>query len=226
MPGAMQFVSIPAGTFMMGCSAGDGECHADEKPAHRVSITRPFEMGKYQVTQAQYEAVTTVNPSYSQGPNLPVEGVSWDDAQKFCEAVNRKGDGYHYRLPTEAEWEYAARAGDTSCRYGPLVEVAWSRDNSGGKTHPVGEKKPNAFGLYDTLGNVWEWVQDWHSITYYSHSPESDPQGPDSGEYRISRGGSWRGLVRGQSRVSARYMLKPKVRSIVVGFRCVRELVS
>lgn len=183
-------------------------------------------MGKYQVTQAQYEAVTTVNPSYSQGPNLPVEGVSWDDAQKFCEAVNRKGDGYHYRLPTEAEWEYAARAGDTSCRYGPLVEVAWSRDNSGGKTHPVGEKKPNAFGLYDTLGNVWEWVQDWHSITYYSHSPESDPQGPDSGEYRISRGGSWRGLVRGQSRVSARYMLKPKVRSIVVGFRCVRELVS
>jgi len=220
----MQFVSIRAGIFMMGCSAGDGECHADEKPAHRVSITRPFEMGKYQVTQAQYEAVASANPSYSKGPNLPVEGVSWDDAQKFCEALNGKGDGYHYRLPTEAEWEYAARAGDSSCRYGPLDEVAWSRDNSGGKTHPVGEKKPNAFGLYDMLGNVWEWVQDWYSITFYSDSPESDPKGPFTGEYRVSRGGSWRGVVRGHARVSSRYMLKPNVRSIVVGFRCVREV--
>lgn len=208
----------------MGCSPGDGECHADEKPAHRVSITRPFEIGKYQVTQAQYEAAMNVNPSYSQGPNLPVEGVSWDDAQKFCEALNRKGDGYHYRLPTEAEWEYAARAGDSSCQYGPLDEVAWSRDNSGGRTHLVGEKKPNAFGLYDVLGNVWEWAQDWYSITYYSHSPESDPSGPVTGEFRVSRGGSWRGVVRGHSRVSSRYMLKPNVRSIVVGFRCVREL--
>ena len=219
----MHFVNIPAGNFMMGCSAEDPECNADEKPAHRVSITRSFEFGKYQVTQAEYEAVTAINPSYSKGPNLPVEGVSWDDAQKFCEAVNRKGDGYRYRLPTEAEWEYAARAGNSSCRYGPLVEVAWSRDNSGGKTHPVGEKKPNAFGLHDTLGNVWEWVQDWYSLTYYSHSPESDPQGPDTGEYRVSRGGSWRGVVRGQARVSSRYMLKPTVRSIVGGFRCVRE---
>jgi formylglycine-generating enzyme required for sulfatase activity len=220
----MQFVKIPTGSFMMGCSAGDHECQADEKPAHRVSITRPFEMSKYQVTQAEYEGVTAVSPSYSKGPNLPVEGVSWDEAQKFCEALNVKNDGYHFRLPTEAEWEYAARAGDSSCRYGPLEEVAWSRDNSEGKTHPVGEKKPNRFGLYDTLGNVWEWVQDWHSITYYGHSPESDPPGPVTGEYRVSRGGSWRGVVRGYSRVSARYMLKPNVRSIVVGFRCVREL--
>jgi formylglycine-generating enzyme required for sulfatase activity len=219
----MQFVNIPAGNFMMGCSAADPECNADEKPSHRVSITRSFEMGKYQVTQAEYEALTNVNPSYSKGPNLPVEGVSWEDALKFCEAMSRKGDGYRYRLPTEAEWEYAARAGNSSCRYGLLVEIAWSRDNSGGKSHPVGEKKPNAFGLFDTLGNVWEWVQDWYSLTYYSHSPESDPQGPDSGEYRLARGGSWRGVVRGQARVSSRYMLKPNVRSIVVGFRCVRE---
>ncbi len=188
-------------------------------------MTRPFEIGKYQVTQAQYEAVTTANPSYTQGPNLPVEGVSWDDVQKFCGAMNSKRDGYHYRLPTEAEWEYAARAGDATCRYGPLVEVAWSRDNSGGKTHPVGEKKPNGFGLYDVLGNVWEWVQDWYSITYYSHSPEPDPKGPDNGEYRLARGGSWRGVVRGHARVSSRYMLKPNVRSIVVGFRCVREAI-
>jgi formylglycine-generating enzyme required for sulfatase activity len=218
----MYFVKISAGSFMMGCSAGDHECQADEKPAHRVSITRPFEIGKYQVTQAEYEAVTTVNPSYSKGLNLPVEGVSWGDAQKFCEALNRKGDGYHYRLPTEAEWEYAARAGDSSCRYGPLEEVAWSRDNSGGKTHPVGEKKPNAFGLYDVLGNVWEWVEDWYSITYYRESPERDPNGPVTGEYRLARGGSWRGVVRGHARVSSRYMLKPASRSIVVGFRCVR----
>ena len=146
----MQFVSIPAGSFMMGCSAGDNECYAEEKPSHRVSITRPFEIGKYQVTQAEYETVMATNPSYSRGPNHPVDGVSWEDAQKFCEAVNRKGDGHHYRLPTEAEWEYAARGGDSSCRYGSLDVVAWFRDNSGGTTHPVGEKKPNRFGLYDT----------------------------------------------------------------------------
>jgi len=111
----MQFVSIPAGSFMMGCSAGDHECYAEEKPSHRVSITRPFDIGKYQVTQAEYEAVMATNPSYSRGPNHPVDGVSWDDAQKFCEAVNRRGGGYRYRLPTEAEWEYAARGGDSSC---------------------------------------------------------------------------------------------------------------
>ena len=219
----MHFVIIPAGKFMMGCSAEDPDCNADEKPLHRVSITQPFELGKYQVTQAEYEALMAVNPSNSKGENLPVEGVSWEDAQKFCEAMNRKADGYRYRLPTEAEWEYAARAGNGSCRYGPLVEVAWSRDNSGGKSHPVGEKKPNAFGLHDTLGNVWEWVQDWYSLTYYGHSPEADPNGPDSGEYRLARGGSWRGVVRGQARVSSRYMLKPNTRSPVVGFRCVRE---
>jgi len=219
----MQFVSIPAGTFMMGCSAGDPDCYAEEKPVHRVTISRPFEMGKFQVTQAEYEAVMSVNPSNFKGSNLPVENVSWQDTNRFCEALSSKNDGCRYRLPTEAEWEYAARAGDASCRYGPLLQVAWFRDNSGGTTHPVGEKKPNAFGLYDTLGNVWEWVQDWYGITYYSHKQESDPKGPESGEYRVSRGGSWRGIVRGQSRVSARYILKPNVRNMVVGFRCVRE---
>ena len=181
----MYFVSIPPGNFLMGCSADDRDCNADEKPAHSVWITRPFEIGKYQVTQAEYEAVTTVNPSHSKGANLPVEGVSWDDAHRFCELVNTKRDGYRYRLPTEAEWEYAARAGSVSCRYGPSEEIAWSRDNSLGKTHPVGEKKPNAFGLHDALGNVWEWVEDWYSLTYYKHSPEADPKGPDSGEYRV-----------------------------------------
>jgi len=222
----MQFATIPAGSFMMGCSPGDGDCYAEEKPVRRVTITRPFEMNKFQLTQQDYEAVMNTNPSNFKGSNLPVENVSWDDAQRFCEAVNGKGDGYRYRLPTEAEWEYAARAGDPSSRYGPLLQVAWFRDNSGGTTHPVGEKQPNAFGLYDTLGNVWEWVQDWYGITYFSHKPESDPKGPQSGEYRVSRGGSWRGVVRGQSRVSARYILKPNTRSLVVGFRCVREPVA
>jgi len=115
-PSPMEFVMISAGSFMMGCSPGDTECYVEEKPAHRVVITRAFEIGKYQVKQAEYEAVMATNRSYSQGANLPVEGVSWDDAQKFCEALNGKRDGYHYRLPTEAEWEYAARARDSSCR--------------------------------------------------------------------------------------------------------------
>ena len=222
----MQFVRIPAGTFMMGCSPVDAGCYLEEKPAHRVVITRPFEIGKYQVTQAVYEAVMAAKPSHLEGPNLPVEGVSWDDAQKFCEALNGKRDGYRYRLPTEAEWEYAARAGDNSCRYGPLLEVAWLSENSGGTTHSVGEKKPNRFGLYDTLGNVWEWVQDWYDPNYYGRSPESDPKGPGIGEYRVARGGSWRGVVRGLARVSSRYILKPSVRSNVVGFRCAREVVA
>ncbi len=219
----MEFVKIPAGSFRMGCSAGDGECNQEEKPSHKVLITRPFEIGKYQVTQAEYEAVVRTNPSFHQGPSLPVEGVSWDDAQLFCDALNTKRDGYHYRLPSEAEWEYAARAGNDTCRYGPLSEVAWFHDNSEGATHPVGKKKPNAFGLYDTLGNVWEWVQDWYAVDYYGHSPESDPKGPESGEFRVARGGSWRGIARGLARVSSRYCLKPSVRSIVVGFRCARE---
>jgi formylglycine-generating enzyme required for sulfatase activity len=222
----MEFVKIPRGSFMMGCSAGDAECHAEEKPAHRVAIVRTFELGKYLVTQEQHEAATAANPRYSKGPNLPVAGVSWDDAHGFCEALNGKRDGYHYRLPTEAEWEYAARGGDSWCRYGPLVEVAWFHDNSDGTTHPVGEKKPNGFGLYDTLGNLWEWVQDWYGEDYYSRSPESDPKGPESGEYRVSRGGTWCGIARGPARVSSRYSLKPTVRSIVVGFRCAREVVA
>ncbi|HLW54893.1 MAG TPA: SUMF1/EgtB/PvdO family nonheme iron enzyme [Candidatus Angelobacter sp.] len=206
----------------MGCSSGDNDCYSEEKPAHRVSITRGFEMGKHQVTQAQYQEVMGANPSYFAGPTQPVEGVSWDEAQKFCQALTAKKDGYIYRLPTEAEWEFAARAGDATCRYGDLNQIAWYVGNSEGKTHPVGLKKPNAFGLYDTLGNVWEWVQDIYDPDYYAHSPMSDPTGAESGEYRIARGGSWRGVVRGLARVSSRYVVKSGVHSIVIGFRCAR----
>lgn len=222
----MEFVRIPPGSFMMGCSPGDSECFPEEKPEHRVVITKGFEIGKYQVTQSQYGALMKTNPSSFIGADLPVDGVSWFEAQKFCEALNKKKDGHHYRLPTEAEWEYAARGESTSSRYGSLTEVAWFRDNAGGKTHPVGQKKPNAFGLYDTLGNVWEWVEDWYAIDYYGNSPQSDPRGPDHGEYRILRGGSWRGVARGLARVSSRYVLRPGVRSNVLGFRCVRDLRS
>ena len=222
-PRALEFVLIRPGNFMMGCSPHDSECYSEEKPAHPVEISRSFEIGKFQVTQSQYEAVMGTNPSYFSGPNHPVDGVSWDDAQKFCDKLNARKDGYHYRLPTEAEWEYAARAGNPSPRYGALNEVAWYHDNSEGTTHPVGMKKPNAFGLYDTLGNVWEWVQDRYGLDYYSHSPARDPQGPSTGEYRVARGGSWRGVVRGLARVSSRYVLRAGVRSIVVGFRCARD---
>src|SRR5262249_55650772 len=154
----VDFVKIVPGSFLMGCSSGDEQCYPEEKPAHRVVISHAFEIGKYLVTQSQYEPVFAVNPSYFHGPKLPVEGVSWEDAQKFCEALTAKKDGYGYRLPTEAEWEYAARAGDARSHYGNLEEISWYRDNAGGSTHPVGGKKPNVFGLYDTLGNVWEWV--------------------------------------------------------------------
>jgi sulfatase modifying factor 1 len=222
----MDFVRIRPGSFVMGCSAGDTECYAEEKPAHRVVITRAYEIAKYQVTQAQYQATMGANPSFFPGPDQPVEGVSWEDARRFCELLTEKKDGYRYRLPTEAEWEYAARGGDASPRYGPLQEVAWFRDNAAGMTHPVGKKKANGFGLHDTLGNVWEWVNDWYGLDYYAHSPESDPTGPTSGEYRVSRGGSWRGVARGLARVSSRYVLRPNVRSIVIGFRCARDMVS
>ena len=210
----------------MGCSPGDADCYAEEKPVHRVTITRPFEMSKFQLRQQDYEAVMNINPSNFKGPNLPVENVSWDDAQRFCEAVNGKGDGYRYRLPTEAEWEYAARAGDPSSRYGPLLQVAWFRDNSGGTTHPVGEKHPNAFGLYDTLGNVWEWVQDWYDPKYYRDSPMADPKGPntDAAEGgRVVRGGSFHDDGPWLTRVSLRQHFLEDYKHFDLGFRVVRE---
>ena len=219
----MEFVSIRPGSFLMGASPGDPEAYTDEKPAHAVTITRGFEIGKFPVTQAQYEGLLGNNPSYFQGATHPVEGVSWEDAQKFCEKLNARKDGYIYRLPTEAEWEYAARAGNSSSRYGELDQIAWHHGNSEATTHPIGLKRPNAWGLYDTLGNVWEWVQDRYALDFYARSPEKDPAGATVGDYRIARGGSWRGIARGPSRVSSRYILKASVRSIVVGFRLARE---
>lgn len=158
----MEFAPIPTGEFMMGCSPGDTMCNSDEKPSHGVQITNPFEMGKFEVTQAQWQALMGKNPSQSGGNDWPVDPVYWDDIQEFLKRLNAKNDGYRYRLPTEAEWEYAARAGTTGPYYGDPDAIAWYGNNSRSAysnyagMHPVGHKQANAWGLYDMLGNVSE----------------------------------------------------------------------
>lgn len=200
----IELVSIPAGEFIMGCSEGDNQCRPDEKPAHKVKITKSFYMGKYEVTQRQWKAVMGANPSYFLGEkcdspkgcdNYPVEQVRWNDIKEFLTKLNAKegrtGDKM-YRLPTEAEWEYAARSGTATKYYAnDFGSIAWYDENSGRKTHPVGQKKPNAFGLYDMLGNVWESVSDWYADNQYSASETTDPIGTNAGSHRVKRGGSW-----------------------------------
>ncbi len=176
----MEFVKIAPGEFIMGCSASDNDCTADEKPAHRVQLTKAFEIGKYEVTQAQWRAIMGSNPSTITGDNRPVETISKNDAHDFLARLNERNDGYKYRLPTEAEWEYAARAGTTGAP-ASLDEIAWYADNSGEETHPVGQKKPNAWGLYEMFGNVREWVEDNYTRDYYSNSALADPTGPPLG---------------------------------------------
>ncbi len=179
-----RYVWIPPGSFLMGCSPGDAECREDENPAHNVSITKGFWLGQMAVTQAAYIRVIGTNPSHFKGDNLPVEQVTWDEAKHYCEAVGG-------RLPTEAEWEYAARAGTVAARYGDLDAIAWYDGNSGNTTHPGGQKPPNAWNLYDMLGNVWQWTADWYGEKYYSQQESTDPQGPPVGGGRVLRGGSW-----------------------------------
>jgi formylglycine-generating enzyme required for sulfatase activity len=221
----MEFVKVSPGEFQMGCSASDAECAAPEKPARRVRITRAFEIGRFEVTQAQWQAVMGTSPSYFKGENLPVERVSWTDIQQFMEKLNAANDGYRYRLPTEAEWEYAARAGSAAARHGEAAEVAWFDANSEKATHPVGQKKPNAWGIHDMLGNVSEWVQDYFALDYYASGPEADPQGPAKGMNRVLRGGSWAAGA-WQTRVSHRVQIDPTGRTATMGFRCVREPVQ
>jgi formylglycine-generating enzyme required for sulfatase activity len=193
----MEFVLIPAGEFMMGSDKGKNPDVDDlETPQHRVRISKPFYLGKYEVTQAQWEAVMGNNPSEFKGRTNPVEQVYWDDAEEFIRRLNKKEGHNRYRLPTEAEWEYAARAGTTSeYSFGDNAELlkqyAWYLDNSEKKTHPVGQKQPNPWGLYDMHGNVIELVQDWFGEDYYSKSPSSDPRGPSSGDFRMLRGCCW-----------------------------------
>ena len=200
-PPGMEFVQIPGGEFLMGSESS--EARRDEAPLTRVRITIPFELGRHEVTQGQWRAVMGSNPSWNNecGSDCPVEEVSWDDVQEFVGRLNRIGDVYEYRLPTEAEWEYGARAGESENRYGALDDIAWHSGNSGSSTHPVGLKAANRFGLYDMLGNVSEWVQDWKGD--YPGGEVVDPTGPESGHSRVLRGGSFaRGAI--ECRNSAR----------------------
>ena len=189
----MEFVRIPAGSFVMGSPEDEEGRSSLEGPQRKVTISQDFWMGRYEVTQEEWEAVMGKNPSRFKrcGPRCPVERVSWEDVQEFLRRLNEResGSGYAYRLPTEAEWEYAARAGTTGPRYGELDEIAWYLDNSGRKTHPVGQKRANAWGLHDMLGNVAEWVADWYGE--YPSGASTDPTGPRSGSNRVPRGGSW-----------------------------------
>jgi formylglycine-generating enzyme required for sulfatase activity len=212
----LTYVWIPPGKFTMGCSAGDSECYTDESPPHEVTITGGFWIGQMPVTQDAYQRVMGKNPSNFKGPRLPTERVTWDQAKAYCEAVGM-------RLPTEAEWEYAARAGFTAARFGDLNKIAWYNGNSGGKTHDVGQKQANEFGLYDMLGNVWEWVADWSSFEYYTTSPATDPMGPSTGTQRVLRGGSW-ALDSKDVRASSRSRYEPTNWEDDIGFRCAGEV--
>lgn len=185
----MEFVWIPPGSFIMGMDNGN----LNERPAHQVTISAGFYMGKYEVTQEQWQSLMGNNPSHFKGKNLPVEGLTWDDAMAFIARLNGQRDGYTYRLPTEAVWEYAARAGTTGQYAGELDAIAWYWKSPGGSTHPVGCKHPNAFGLFDMYGNVWEWCQDWYHDNYLG-APTDGSAWLSGGEqkYRVMRGGSWK----------------------------------
>ena len=214
----MEFVLIPDGSFMMGTDKVD-----NAKPVHRVTITKPFYLGKFEVTQEQWEKVMGSNPSKFKGAKNPVEQVSWEDCQKFLEALKERVSGQTFRLPTEAEWEYACRArSKTDYSYGDspdkLRDYAWFNDNSEKQTHPVGQKKPNPWGLYDIHGNVWEWCADWHGE--YSGKSATDPTGSATGSARMLRGGSWSDRA-ATSRSANRYDYAPANRSSYHGFRVV-----
>jgi formylglycine-generating enzyme required for sulfatase activity len=234
----IEMVLIPPGTFNMGCSAsGQFGCDPDEFPVHAVTSTNAFYLGRYEVTQAQWTAQMGSNPSWFQSasaevpvaqvPNRPVERVSWNTIQGFLTTTGM-------RLPTEAEWEYAYRAGTTTAFHGwpaqtsgtnddtQVGNIAWFGSNSNSQTRPVGGKAPNGFGLHDMSGNVWEWLNDWYSTDYYASSPSTNPPGPTSGSTRVLRGGSWYHVTLFQ-RSSDRFgILLPGSADVGIGFRVAR----
>jgi formylglycine-generating enzyme required for sulfatase activity len=210
----MEFVLIPSGKFQMGSNEYDWE-----KPIHEVTIGEPFYLGKYQVTQGEWAAVMGSNPSHFTGDDrLPVESVSWYDCQEFIRRLNARKDGYVYRLPSEAEWEYACRAGTTGDYAGELEAMGWYGENSGGTTHAVGGKKPNAWGLHDMHGNVWEWCQDgWHE-NYNGAPSDGRAWEQDSDNLRVLRGGSWSDLAN-FCRSASRLRVAPSDRYYSLGLR-------
>ena len=221
----MEFVLIPPGKFQMGMGQSGGNRSQDEGPKHEVTISQGFYLGKYEVTQRQWSSVMGQNPSWFEGCfQCPVERVSWFDVTDFIQRLNSMEGDTNYRLPTEAEWEYAA-LGNTNneSRYGSLGEIAWYLDNSSGNTHEVGRRGPNQYGLYDMLGNVWEWVQDWHG--HYEHTPRINPLGPTSGSARVARGCGWVSSTF-DCRVTIRNNHKPSERHGGLGFRLLRETMS
>ena len=225
------FVRIPAGEFNMGSRAGN----ADEQPVHPVRIRESFEMSKYEITQAQWESVmrnphaaatsknrgpaVDVNPSHFKDPAKPVENVSWESIQEFIAALNKRDEKYAYRLPTEAEWEYAARAGSTEESPKNLDAIAWYEGNAGGTTRPVGQKTANAWGLHDMLGNVLEWVSDWYRP--YGNPAAADPDVTPTGSYKVYRGCGWHSEPE-YCRPAFRAFDFPVQGQYTIGFRLVR----
>ncbi len=226
----MEFVRIPAGSFLMGSDSGSSD--DEEKPTHKVTISKPFEIQTTEITQAQWQSVmgTTIRQHCDkvkhdgvvrgEGDNYPMYYVSWDDCQAFIRKLNEKDRGKNYRLPTEAEWEYACRAGTTGDCYGNINDIAWYLKNSHSLIYPVGQKQPNAWGLYDMLGNECEWCSDWYGK--FSKGSEIDPKGPSTGSGRVIRGGSF---VYDTVRASIRQGEDQHKRFRNVGFRLVRDAV-
>ena len=219
---SIEMVKVEAGSFNMGATPEMQAPYEVEKPVHRVTLTNNYYIGKYEVTQALWKIVMGSNPSNFKGDNLPVENVSWNNCQKFISKLN-KLTGKSFRLPTEAEWEFAARGGNKSRGYlysgsNAIGDVAWYEGNSSFMTHAVGTKQPNELGIYDMTGNVWEWCQDWYDS--YSSSPQTNPTGAVSGSYRVDRGGSWNCLAR-SCRASCRDRCTPDYRNNSCGLRLV-----
>ncbi len=250
-----KYAWIPPGTFRMGCSEGDNGCFDEEKPTHIVTITRGFWLGQTEVTVAAYKRFAHATkrqmppePKFLDRPlnegwlqeSRPITNITWEEAMGYCEWAGGQ-------LPTEAEWEYAARGGTCTAQYGLLDRIAWYGSNSGilpldaekiwqedrndyvrllfangNHPHDVAQKQANDFGLFDMLGNVWEWTRDWHEEGYYHHSPSQDPHGPASGQNHVIRGGSW-SFSPSNLRVSARAKNRPESRADNRGFRCAQD---
>jgi formylglycine-generating enzyme required for sulfatase activity len=219
----MILIKIPSGSFVMGGDEISEQADEMERPRHRVTINRPFYIGRYPVTQQEWISVMQTNPSHFMGDQHPVEQVSYQDVHIFIKKLNQLEKTKAYRLPYEAEWEYAARAGSqTTYCFGDnssqLAKYAWFRNNSGKKTHPVGQLAPNPWGLFDVHGNVHEWCEDWFDKKYYSVSTKTNPTGPKKGLAKSLRGGDW-GSEDWHCRSASRSLGSPDRRGNRLGFR-------